>query len=86
MSPTPFLPLCMSISEFVCADGDVRLVDGEYGSDGRLEVCFDQRFGSVCDSGFGQAEAAVVCRQLQYDDGEGGEMCVSDVRIPSSCC
>ena len=35
-------------------------------TEGRLEVCLDGVWGTVCDSSFGVAEARVVCRQLGY--------------------
>ena len=33
-------------------------------SEGRVEICIDGFWGTVCDSGWGQEEAMVVCRQL----------------------
>ena len=70
-------------SEVVCNDGDVRLIDGLYEADGRLEVCLNQQYGAVCDDEFGQPEATVVCRQLGYNDGEGGErpVCVRGLQV-----
>ena len=55
-----------------CADGDVRLVGGQYESEGRVEICFNEQFGTICDDTWDAADAAVVCRQLNYSDGEGG--------------
>ncbi len=49
-----------------CTDGEVRLVNGTLPNEGRVEVCFDNLWGTVCDDGWGRSEAAVVCRQLGY--------------------
>ena len=50
----------------LCNDGDVRLVGGSTFNQGRLEVCINNAWGSVCDSVgvFTRDEAKVACRQL----------------------
>lgn len=49
-----------------CADGAVRLIGGSTASEGLVQVCLANRWGRVCDDGWGQEDAAVVCRQLGY--------------------
>ena len=44
----------------------VRLVDGPSAREGRLEVQYDGESGTVCDVGFTDAAAAVVCYMLGY--------------------
>ena len=44
-----------------CIDGQTRLVDGPTFYEGRLEVCMDNQWLSVCDAGFSSATAYEVC-------------------------
>ena len=45
-------------------NGGVRLVDGHSIREGRLEICMNGRWRTVCDSGFDTADAVVACTQL----------------------
>ncbi len=55
----------------MCNDGDVRLVGGPTPNEGRIEMCYDRVWGSLCQIRTFAEVAAVVCRQLGYlDDGE----------------
>ena len=49
-----------------CADGTVRLVDGDNynATAGRVEYCIGGRWGTVCNYLWSEADATVVCRQL----------------------
>ena len=51
-----------------CNSGDLRLVaiGGERESEGRVEICVEGFWGTVCDSGLDQRVALVVCRQSGY--------------------
>ena len=56
-----------------CSDGALRLVGGADSSEGRLEVCINNAWGSVCDSRFGGLDAIVACRQLGGFSTDGEE-------------
>ena len=54
----------------LCSDGHVRVVN-EIEEDlkdgrlrGRVEVCLNGRYGTICDTEFDGQDASVVCRQL----------------------
>ena len=50
-------------------DGELRLVGGDNPAEGRLEINFNEQWGTVCDDGFGAEEALVACRQLGFEGG-----------------
>ena len=48
-----------------CSDGDVRLTGGSFFGHGRVEVCRNQAWGSVCYRGSSFiSDARVICRQI----------------------
>ena len=49
-----------------CTTGEIRLTDGTTQYEGRVEVCINGVWGTVCDSGWDTTEAYAVCHQLGY--------------------
>ena len=50
----------------MCNDGEIRLVGGSSDNEGRVEVCVSSAWGTVCDDGWDEDDAKVVCAQLEY--------------------
>ena len=63
------LPIIQYYSEIVntsCATGDVHLADDNHDKRGRVEICYQGQWGTVCDDGWSSTDARVVCNQLGY--------------------
>ena len=77
-----------------CTTGDVRLVDTRVNNSqvvtveappygGRVEICDNQTWKTVCDYAWGHVEARAVCRQLNFTGAGNGSRGYS-IRL-SSC-
>ena len=70
----PFLVLYVMITvHFVmedCVEGDLRLTNNETSVgtvSGIVEVCFNNLWGLISESGWSEQDAQVACRQLGYE-------------------
>ena len=49
-----------------CISGHLQLGGGNIANEGRVEICINSAWGTVCDNSWGSTDATVVCRQLGY--------------------
>ena len=50
----------------ICDDGDIRLVGGTNQYEGRVEVCWNEVWGTVCHDYWSTQDGIVACRQLGF--------------------
>ena len=70
--------VAMQVTSANCSEGDVRLVDGLVDYEGRVEICINQVWGTVCSTTYRYTysyyirwdvnDAKVVCRQLGHQE------------------
>ena len=49
-----------------CSNGDIRLEASSNPLEGRVEVCYDGVWGTVCSDSWNRVDASVACKQLGY--------------------
>ena len=51
-------------AETTCNEGDILLTGGTNNYQGRVEVCHNNIWGTVCDDGWSRNDGEVACHQL----------------------
>ncbi len=57
----------MALTTFAgCTEGDIRLIGraSDNTTEGRVEICLSNEWGTVCDQLWDETDAGVICRQL----------------------
>ena len=60
------MTLCSFIRIVICNNGDLRLRGGNSELEGRVELCWNETWGTICDGFWSTFDANVACRQLGF--------------------
>ena len=60
------LMLCSLISVVFCNNGELRLAGSTNIGQGRVEICINETWGTICDDSWGIEDAGVACRVLGF--------------------
>ena len=60
------MPIDPAVQQGNCIDWDVRLQNGSNELQGRVEVCYNDAWGTICQNRFSGEEAQIVCQQLGF--------------------
>ena len=65
------IPFCFNLfaEPENCTEKTVRLADGAIDQEGRVEMCINKVWGSLCSDGWDQTDAHVLCTQRHLGDG-----------------
>ena len=56
-----------------CSDGEIRLAGEVTATSGRLEICYNHAWGTICNYQWEDSDSNVACRQLGFHSY--GEIC-----------
>ena len=56
----------LTVESSNCTDYEISLVEGVTANEGKIKVCLNHFWGTVCDRYFDTTDANTICRQLGY--------------------
>ena len=65
------MPAAFDTEASNCTPGEGRLIGSDDGDEGRLEVCVNGAWGTVCGDEFDSSDAAVACATVKGFSGSG---------------
>ena len=70
-NPTPIISIfvCIRILNYGYPDADIRLVGNVDEREGTVEIMYKGIWGAICDDGWDDTDATVVCRELGFLNG-----------------
>ena len=71
----------------LCGNGDTRLVDSREElafNEGKVEICFNAEWQTVCGDGWTNNNTQVVCRSLGFNDTPSRRFCCFIIQSTSS--
>ena len=63
------IPIEINVIPSNCTDYDVRLVDGDTANEGKVLLCINGVWGTLCHSSLNTIDAAVICSTAGYPNG-----------------
>ena len=80
----------MNTTDGNCTHGDLRIAarsddSTDLFSEGRLEVCVNNAWGTICDTAYSARDADVACSQLGYDDQGTLHIHIMSMHFPCMC-
>lgn len=60
------LPQWLLSNAGICDDGEIRLSGGSTIMEGRVEICFNETWGTICDNFWSSNDGNVVCNELGF--------------------
>ena len=59
---------CCAHSSAPCIDGQLRLAGGNVDNEGRVEICLNNEWGTICDDNWSVNDANVACSVLGFSN------------------